>query len=224
MSVQMPIISGSTNNQVKAMELQKKLQEKNAENITSPENPQQAKGPEKTENTEEEQKIEMLRKHSQGIQDSNVMAGIDTKLRSGKKLSRAELNYLRTKSPEMYKKAMAIEQRRNQYKNMLKHCHTKEDAKMLKSKASQGFFIRADAMMGNSSTISGVNGLDSLALEKAAMQDEYTSFMKSHPFLKETKKNKIITELSLDKRNVSLYDRYSKKNKTVKKNSMSYKV
>lgn len=49
------------------------------------------------------------------------------KLRSGKKLTPEELNYLRVKNPQMYVQAARVQAMRENLKNQLENCHSKEE-------------------------------------------------------------------------------------------------
>lgn len=57
---------------------------------------------------------------------------IYSKIQTGKKLTRAEKEYLRENDPETYKKVSAIEQKRKAFKRELKSCKTKEEVQRLK--------------------------------------------------------------------------------------------
>lgn len=57
---------------------------------------------------------------------------IDAKMRSGKRLSAAEMNYLKENDPQTYQKARAIEMEREAYERELKQCKTKEEVQRVK--------------------------------------------------------------------------------------------
>lgn len=64
--------------------------------------------------------------------DSKMANQIDLKLRSGKKLTSEELEYLKNHDPQKYQKAREIEMERQAYEQDLKRCKTKEDVQRLK--------------------------------------------------------------------------------------------
>lgn len=64
--------------------------------------------------------------------DSKMANQIDLKLRSGKKLTSEELEYLKNHDPQKYQKAREIEMERQAYEQDLKRCNTKEDVQRLK--------------------------------------------------------------------------------------------
>lgn len=67
--------------------------------------------------------------------DSNqvTMSGIQAKLMAGKKLSSAELQYLRQNDPDTYQQAKAREMERKMFEQRLRSCKTKEEVQRLKA-------------------------------------------------------------------------------------------
>ncbi len=61
--------------------------------------------------------------------DKAKMAAIKQKLKSGKKLSQAEMNYLKEKDPKTYKKAKYADDAREELKSELKTAKTKQEAR-----------------------------------------------------------------------------------------------
>ena len=57
---------------------------------------------------------------------------IDVKMRSGKRLSAAEMEYLKENDPQTYQKAKQIEMEREAYERDLKQCTTKEEVQRVK--------------------------------------------------------------------------------------------
>ncbi len=66
--------------------------------------------------------------------DSKLKAQIDLKLKSGKKLTYEELEYLKNHDPQSYQKAREIQMEREAFEQDLKRCKTKEDVQRLKMK------------------------------------------------------------------------------------------
>ncbi|MEG2813805.1 MAG: hypothetical protein RSA79_04305, partial [Oscillospiraceae bacterium] len=116
----MQITSSTANNTQQSAEIKKNFQEKKdaelIEALKKAETIENSKSQKTPEQIEGDQKIAMLKKQCEGIQHGKFMSGIDTKMRSGKRLSQNELEYLRTKSPDIYKKAVEIERRRKVYR------------------------------------------------------------------------------------------------------------
>ena len=66
---------------------------------------------------------------SNSAADKARLASIKAKLKSGKKLSAAEMSYLREKDPKTYKKAKYADDVREELKNELKGAKTKQEAR-----------------------------------------------------------------------------------------------
>lgn len=64
--------------------------------------------------------------------EDSVLQSIAAKLQKGERLTAAELEKLRTASPELYDEAKKIEEERQGYEERLKKCRTKEDVDKLK--------------------------------------------------------------------------------------------
>ena len=63
---------------------------------------------------------------------SKLSSQIRTKLASGKKLTREEMEYLQKNDPQTYQKAKAIEEEQKSYEEELKKCKTKEDVQRVR--------------------------------------------------------------------------------------------
>ena len=64
--------------------------------------------------------------------DSKLKAQIDLKLKSGKKLTYEELEYLKNHDPQGYQKAREIQMEREAFERELKKCRTKEEVQRVK--------------------------------------------------------------------------------------------
>ena len=65
------------------------------------------------------------------VNDSNRMSGILTRLKTGKRLSKADAEYLRKKSPDMYRKYQMIEAEREGHRKNLGSARSKKDASQI---------------------------------------------------------------------------------------------
>lgn len=73
--------------------------------------------------------VQMSKTNSTNAVDKAKIAAIKSKLKSGKKLSEAELNYLKEKDPSLYKKAKYADDAREELKSELKSAKTKQEAR-----------------------------------------------------------------------------------------------
>lgn len=119
---------GTMGTYMKNMQLQQKWQQKQYEN------------PLKTENKSVNQTMfDRFKEQQEGA----YLQSISYKLQAGESLSPAELEYLRNKSPETYKKAVELEQKRKQYEKALENVETKEEARVLHLNRVANFVARA---------------------------------------------------------------------------------
>ena len=73
--------------------------------------------------------VQMSKTNSNSATDKARIASIKQKLKSGKKLSAAEMNYLKEKDPTLYKKAKYADDAREELKGELKNAKTKQEAR-----------------------------------------------------------------------------------------------
>lgn len=63
---------------------------------------------------------------------ANMRQQISTKMMAGKRLSSAEMEYLKENDPQTYQKARSIEMEREAYERRLKQCRTREEVQRVK--------------------------------------------------------------------------------------------
>ena len=73
--------------------------------------------------------VQSSKKNSVSAADKTRLASIKQKLKSGKKLSAAEMNYLKEKDPSTYKKAKYADDAREELKAELQQATTKQEAR-----------------------------------------------------------------------------------------------
>lgn len=110
----------------KNMEMQMKWKQKKANNDFTADGSTKLKW-----NDSVARQAEEIRK-SQADGSSKLSAQIRTKLATGKKLTREEMDYLQKNDPQTYQKAKAIEEEQKSYEEELKRCRTKEDVQRVK--------------------------------------------------------------------------------------------
>ena len=65
-------------------------------------------------------------------ESASMRQQISTKMMAGKRLSSAEMEYLKENDPQTYQKARTIEMEREAYERRLKQCRTKEEVQRVK--------------------------------------------------------------------------------------------
>lgn len=84
----------------------------------------------KSEWTALKQTILMSRQKTEEPEEERLKK-IEQKLRSGKRLTREELEFLKSRSPYLYQQAIRIQHMADGLKEQLKHCKTKQQAQQL---------------------------------------------------------------------------------------------
>lgn len=133
---------------------------------------------------ERDPKIADLLRTSQDMTKSNAIQGIDAKLKSGKKLSPQEMDYLREHSPELYKKAVEVTREREAYERELKQCKTKEAVQKLNMRYSQAFLNEVKTINGNANIPKAkkLELLDQITRRSMAIIDSHTTFIQSKEY------------------------------------------
>ena len=115
------------------------------------------------------------KKTRNGLMDSATVSAIKQKLRTGKRLSGAELKYLKENDPDLYSKAKKAEEYREELKQQLKRATTKSEARLALTQMqvkmllemTYGGSVNADPSAnagGDSGTASAAAGSDSVAV------------------------------------------------------------
>jgi len=104
---------------------------------------------------------EFLKQHNE-IKKTTTLENITNKMRFGRRLTRDEMEFLKIHNPEIYVKALKIEQEREEHRRELRRCKTKEEARNLH--VSRAFQSKMDSEL------------------KMALFDEFTEFVKSKEF------------------------------------------
>jgi len=106
---------------------------------------------------------------------------IKNKMKSGRRLSHEEKEFLRIHAPALYEKAIKIEKERDEFRRALANCKTKEEAMRLKTSKSLELKTEADAM--SCKTKDGEQGdMEFIIMRMMAISDEFTNFIKSKEY------------------------------------------
>ena len=101
-------------------------------------------------------------KKSNEVKKATALECITNKIKFGKKLTRDEMEFLKIHNPELYLRAAKIEKEREEYRNALRNCKTKEEARNLHIITAFQPKMESDLKM--------------------ALFDEFTEFLKSSEF------------------------------------------
>ncbi|MGL5256533.1 MAG: hypothetical protein ACRC76_05805 [Proteocatella sp.] len=119
------LYSGTIQTNLKSTELKMKFEQRK-------QNPNNTENPNKNES---QMKIDQFKDNLDKFQNDNKLSSIDSKLKSGSELTEKELEYLREKNPELYKKAIAIKEERKQYKKSPNNKSNNKNSKAVNLKA-----------------------------------------------------------------------------------------
>lgn len=100
---------------------------------------------EKTDSSEDPL-IRHLKEMQKQNQENSGKEAILNKMRSGKKLTQEEMEYLQREDPAAYQKAKEIQEAQKGYRNALKNCKTKEDVQRLKATHMGATLTRVNAI------------------------------------------------------------------------------
>jgi hypothetical protein len=117
-------------------------------------------------------------KQNDEMQKTVKLTQIDSKLKSGHKLSGAEMDYLRENAPELYRQALKLEKEREEYRRALENCKTKEEAQQL-------HITRMAATMSAIKEASKAKGGDAvlvLQMQLMMMVNEFNEFVQSEEY------------------------------------------
>jgi len=97
---------------------------------------------------------------------------INAKLAAGKKLTSAELAYLKENHPELYDKAVRIARERAEYERELRKCRTKEDVRRLHMGKTASFL----SQMKEASSTGGSQSVSDIGMHAASISDAHMVF------------------------------------------------
>jgi len=118
---------------------------------------------------------EFLKKNNEA-KKAATMECITNKIKFGKRLTHDEMEFLKIHNPDLYARAVKIEQEREEYRNALRSCKTKEEARNLQMIRTLQPKLDSDIKM--------------------ALFDEFTEFVKSNEF------EELPSEQELDKEKI----------------------
>lgn len=171
----------SLNTYTKNMEMKMKWQKKQTEKAYTAKDT----GSTDSKDTTVRQQLEEIRESAKD-NSAQMAAQIELKMKTGKRLSAKEMEYLKEHDPETYKKAKAIEMEREAYERELKNCKTKEDVQRVKAAHAAAGLDQVNNIKNNPNIPSGKK-LELIKQELAksnALEDSLHSFVKSGEYKK----------------------------------------
>ena len=107
---------------------------------------------------------------------------IKNKMKSGRRLSHEEKEFLRIHAPNLYEKAIKIEKERDEFRRALANCKTKEEAMRLKTSKCLELKTEADAMSCKTKDGKELGDVEFIIMRMMAIFDEFADFIKSKEY------------------------------------------
>jgi len=124
-------------------------------------------------------------KETGGVNDwmkAKRIGDIKNKMKSGKRLSFEEKEFLRVNAPDLYEKAMKIEKERDEFRKALEKCKTKEEAMRVQTSKALELQTEAQAMSCKFKDGQERDESEFIAMRMMAIFDEYADFTKSKEY------------------------------------------
>lgn len=111
-------------------------------------------------------------------QKSKKIDAITTKLKSGKKLSASEMEYLRANAPGLYAKAVKVKLEREGFERKLKRCKTKDEVNRLIMQKTDSILSEISKIdSGGMDDAGKMAAYDFVAMRMSAVEDAYKTFI-----------------------------------------------
>ena len=171
-------------------------------------------------------------KETGGVNDwmkAKRIGDIKNKMKSGKRLSFEEKEFLRVNAPDLYEKAMKIEKERDEFRKALEKCKTKEEAMRVQTSKALELQTEAQAMSCKFKDGQERDESEFIAMRMMAIFDEYADFTKSKEYsempneYEENKENKEENENVMEYNVKDEKDEDVENNEEVKNNEKSKK-
>jgi len=107
---------------------------------------------------------------------------IKNKMKSGKRLSHAEKEFLRIHDPKLYEKAMKIEKERDEFKRALANCKTKEEVRRVLTSKAMELQAEVQAVGKTKDVEQKLDKLEFISMRMMAIFDEHAEFVKTKEY------------------------------------------
>lgn len=166
----LPIISGTIYSAGKMTELDNKWKQKKESGKIF-----------QKEMTPEEKQMQRFQEDLVKMRESNHLASITTKLKSGQSLSPEEIQYLQKNNPQIYREYQELQEEKKAYERELENCKTKEDAEQVRLNKMGSILAEAKSISNNPNIPKGQKKalLEKLVMKTMGIQGVHMDFVKS---------------------------------------------
>lgn len=124
-------------------------------------------------------KASLMRQASDEMKSKQISA-ISYKMKSGQKLTGSDLEYLKAHAPQLYTEYLKIVAEREQYKEELKKCKTKDEVNNLNTMKVQEFMSQIHSVEGSGMSAGAKQAaMDRIQMHMANIQNEHQAFVQS---------------------------------------------
>lgn len=124
-------------------------------------------------------KASLMRQASDEMKSKQISA-ISYKMKSGQKLTGSDLEYLKAHAPQLYTEYIKIVAEREQYKEELKKCKTKDEVNNLNTMKVQEFMSQIHSVEGSGMSAGAKQAaMDRIQMHMANIQNEHQAFVQS---------------------------------------------
>ena len=166
----LPIISGTIYSAGKMTELDNKWKQKKESGKIF-----------QKEMTAEEKQMQRFQEDLAKMRESDQLASITTKLKSGQSLSPEEIQYLKRNNPQIYREYQELQEEKKAYERELENCKTKEDVEKVRLNKMGSILAEAKSISNNPNIPKGQKKalLEKLVMKTMGIQGVHMDFVKS---------------------------------------------
>ncbi len=99
--------------------------------------------------TEAQRMQDILKSNAEDNQKASKIGSIDSKLKSGKKLTKEDLEYLKLNMPDLYEEAKVVEIERSSYEQKLQNAGSKQEVQKIQEEKAVEFSTKVKNIMNN---------------------------------------------------------------------------
>lgn len=92
---------------------------------------------------------DILKSNAEDNQKASKIGSIDSKLKAGKKLSKEDLEYLKSNMPDLYEEAKIVEIERSSYEHKLQNASSKQEVQKIQEEKAVEFSTKVKNIMNN---------------------------------------------------------------------------
>jgi hypothetical protein len=134
--------------------------------------------------SEKERILNDLERMYEDQQRSAKLAAIDSKLITGKRLSKKEMSFLKEHAPFLYEKAAMAERERVEYEREIRNARSKEEVDKINQRKMQQFKVEARAVKSSNMPLADKKeAIKFIQMRMSAVMDSHMVFVQSKEYM-----------------------------------------